>query len=90
MAEQRQLVMNAINAREFSVSRDVDGHLILKDNRFPFAVVCVTCHLEARKLCHGCGKVRQMDARASYCATCQTHQREGMDLAFRDDNFDQC
>ena len=50
MAEQRRLVMNAINAGEFSIARDIDGHLVLKDNRFPFAVVCVTCHLVARAL----------------------------------------
>ena len=47
MAEQRQLILNAINAREFSIAWDGEGHLALKDNRFPFAVVCVTCHLEA-------------------------------------------
>ena len=45
--------------------------------------------METRKLCHGCGQPRQMDARANYCATCQFHQREGMDIAFRDDNFDE-
>ena len=50
MAEQRQLILNAINAGEFSIARDIEGHLVLKDNRFPFAVVCVTCHLEAREL----------------------------------------
>ena len=50
MAKQRQVVMNAINAGEFSIARDIDGHLVLKDNRFPFQVVCVTCHLEAREL----------------------------------------
>ena len=43
---------------------------------------------DIQKLCHGCGQVRQMDARASHCATCQFHQREGMDIAFRDDDFD--
>ena len=36
---QRQRVMNAINARRVGPERrggDVDGHLILKDNRFTF------------------------------------------------------
>ena len=55
MAEQRQLVMNAINDGVISVGRDIDGHLVLRDNRFPHQVVCVTCHLESRALDTGKG-----------------------------------
>ena len=44
---------------------------------------------KVERLCHGCGKVAQMHPLAFRCAMCLAYEREGMDIAYRDDNFDE-
>ena len=44
--------------------------------------------LDKEGRCHGCGQVRLLPYRANYCRTCIVHQEAGMDIAFRDDDFD--
>ena len=62
----------------------------MEDDYAPENLSSAVTTMVIEKVCHGCCQVRQMDSRAAYCTVCYWHQSQGMDLAFRDDNFDDC